>query len=148
MNKEFEARYSRLYSLIFAAVFVVLTALNVYMNLSGRATPYVTVLLALMAAVVICYFALTVSKRGIAVEVTDEKIVFYKRAVESFPIDGIKSAYVNEGFGSFDVRIELYNGERHGVSCFVKDARSKKSELAKLLIAKGIDTENYYEGRV
>lgn len=148
MNKEFEARYSRLYSLIFAAAFVLLTALNVYMNLSGRATPYVTVLLALMAAVVICYFALTVSKRGIAVEVTDEKIVFYKRDVESFPIDEIKSAYVNEGFGSFDVRIELYNGEIHGVSCFVKDARSKKSELAKLLIAKGIDTENYYESRV
>ena len=148
MNKEFEARYSRLHSLIFAAAFVLLTALNVYMNLSGRATPYVTVLLALMAAVVICYFALTVSKRGVAVEVTDEKIVFYKRTPESYPIDGIRSAYVNEGFGSFDVRIELYNGERHGVSCFVKDARSKKSELAKLLIAKGIDTENYYEGRV
>lgn len=147
MNMEFEARYSRLYSLVFVGAFVALTALNVYMNLSGRATPYVTAVLALMALAVVYYFVITVSKKGVALEISDGKMCFYNKTTECFLLKDIRSAYVNEGFGSFDVRIELYDGSTHGVSCFVKDAKSKKKELAALLIDKGIDTENYYDNR-
>lgn len=143
MNKEFEAYHSRLYPWLFMLLFALISGVNVYMSLSERGSGYVTVILGLMAAFLLYFFFTSVTKRGIAIELTDDTLIFHKKSEERFPLSEIATASLHERIGSFDIYIELKNGERHSCSCFVKDDRAKKKELALLLRQKGVDMDNY-----
>ncbi len=143
MNKEFEAYHSRAYSLVFIALFALITALNVGLNVLSVADIYVTILLGLTAGVTVYLFILYVTKSGIAIEVIDGAIVLYKKEPERFSFDEIKSVSLHVGYGSFDIRVKTYDGRKSGMSCFVKGDRLKKKELMALLESKGIDIHSY-----
>ena len=138
MKKEFEAYYSKAYAWIFA-VLMLLSLFGILMlsifwisNVSLIAIVTLSIILVVLAYV----FVITIRKDGVAVQITDNKLILYKKHLIEIPIKDILTISIHDGDGSFDVLIQT-SSQKYSMHCFIKEQRKKKTELIALLREKG-----------
>ena len=139
MKKEFEADYSKAYAWIFA-VLMLLPLFGIVMfsvfwisNISFIAI----VTLSIISLVFAYVFAITIRKDGVAIEITDNKLILYKKHPIEIPITGILKISIHDGAGSFDISIKTPT-QKCSMHCFIKEQRKKKDEFISLLKGKGV----------
>ena len=139
MQKQFEAHYSKHSAwmfLVMAVIFPVALILSVIYwpdsFLGGRIVMAIG-----FAAVMTVMFIITIRKDGIAIEVTDGKLILHKKTSIEIPLADIIQVTMNDGNGSFDMTVKTING-KHSMHCFIKQQRKKKDQLMTLLKNEGI----------
>ena len=144
MKKEFEEYYSKVYTWIFA-VLMLLSLFGIVMlsifwipNISLIAILTLTIISAVFAYV----FVITIRKDGVAVEITNNKLILYKKHLIEIPIKDILTISIHDGDGSFDISIKT-SSQKYSMHCFIKEQRKKKDELIVLLKNKGIKVHTF-----
>ena len=139
MKKEFEAYYSKAYAWIFA-VLMLLSLFGIVMfsvfwisNLSFIAI----VTLSIISLVYAYVFAITIRKDGVAIEITNNKLILYKKHPIEISIKDILKISIHDGDGSFDISIKTPT-QKFSMHCFIKEQRKKKDEFITLIKGKGI----------
>ena len=147
MKKEFEAYYSKAYAWIFA-ILMLLSLFGIVMfsvfwisNISFIAI----VTLSIISLVFAYVFAITIRKDGVAIEITDNKLILYKKHPIEIPIKDILTISIHDGDGSFDILIKT-SSQKYSLHCFIKEQRKKKDELIVLLKNKGIKVHTFDMG--
>ena len=147
MKKEFEAHYSKAYAWIFA-VLMLLSLFGIVMfsvfwisNVSLIAI----VTLSIISVVLAYVFVITIRKDGVAIEITDNKLILYKKHPIEIPIIGILKISIHDGDGSFDISIKTPT-QKFTMHCFIKEQRKKKDEFITLLKGKGIKVVTFDVG--
>ena len=144
MKNEFEAYYSK----AFAYVFVVLILLLLFgiVMLSIFWIPNVSLIailtLTIISAVFAYVFVITIRKDGVAVEITNNKLILYKKHPIDIPIEDILKISIHDGDGSFDILVKT-SSQKYSMHCFIKEQRKKKDELIVLLKNKGIKVDTF-----
>ncbi len=144
MKKEFEAYYSKVYAWIFAVLILLfifgIVMLSVFWipNLSL----IVIVTLSITSLVFTYVFITTIRKDGVAIQVTDNKLVLYNKHPIEIPIEDILKISIHDGDGSFDISIKTPTKE-FSMHCFVKEQKKKKRELISILKDKGIKVDTF-----
>lgn len=144
MKKEFEAYYSKAYAWIFAVL--VLLLLFAIAILSIFWIPIIS-LIAIVALSIISVglafvFVTTILKDGVAVQITDNKLILYKKHLIEIPIKDILKISIHDGDGSFDILVKT-STQKYSMHCFIKEQRKKKRELIALLEDKGIRVDTF-----
>ena len=139
MKKEFEAYYSKAYAWIFA-VLMLLSLFGIVMfsvfwisNVSFIAI----VTLSIISLVYAYVFAITIRKDGVAIEITNNKLILYKKHPIEISIKDILKISIHDGDGSFDISIKTPT-QKFSMHCFIKEQRKKKDEFITLIKGKGI----------
>ena len=147
MKKEFEAYYSKAYAWIFA-VLMLLSLFGIVMfsvfwisNVSFIAI----VTLSIISLVFACVFAITIRKDGVAIEITDNKLILYKRHPIEIPIKDRLTISIHDGDGSFDILVKT-SSQKFSMHCFIKEQRKKKNEFITLLKGKGVKVVTFDVG--
>ena len=144
MKKEFEAYYSKAYTWIFA-VLMLLSLFGIVM-LSIFWIPNVSLIailtLTIISAVFAYVFVITIRKDGVAVEITNNKLILYKKHLIEIPIKDILTISIHDGDGSFDILVKT-SSQKYSMHCFIKEQRKKKDELIVLLKNKGIKVDTF-----
>ncbi len=139
MKKEFEAYYAKGYAWIFAAL-ILLFLFGIIM-FSIFWIPNISLVFILTSSLVSFIFAylfvITIRKNGVAVQVTDNKLILFKKELVEIPIEDIIKISIHDGDGSFDVSIKTHS-EKYSMHCFIKEQRKKKDEFITLLKNKGV----------
>ena len=137
--KKFEAYYSKAYAWIFA-VLMLLSLYGIVMfsifwisNVSLIAI----VTLSIISVVLAYVFVLTIRKDGVAVEITNNKLILYKKHLIEIPIKNILTISIHDGDGSFDISVKT-SSQKYSMHCFIKEQRKKKDEFITLLKNKGV----------
>ena len=108
MKKEFEAYYSKSYAWIFA-VLILLFGFGIVM-LSVSWIPNVSfiaiVTLSITSLVCAYMFMVTILKNGAAIQITDNKLILYKKHPIEIPIEYILKISIHDGDGSFDILVK------------------------------------------
>ena len=144
MKTEFEAYYSRTYAWIFATL-ILLSLFGIVMfsvfwisNLSLIAI----VTLSIISLVFACVFVITIRQDGVAVQITDSKLILYKKQLVEISIEDIIKISIHDGDGSFDISIQTQT-RKYSMHCFIKEQRKKKGELIAFLKGKGIRVNTF-----
>ncbi|MBQ9145083.1 MAG: hypothetical protein IJX70_01270 [Clostridia bacterium] len=139
MKNEFEAYYSKAYAWIFA-VLMLLSLFGIVMlsifwisNVSLIAIVILSIILVVLAYV----FVITIRKAGVAVQITDNKLILYKKHLIEIPIKDILTISIHDGDGSFDILIKT-SSQKYSMHCFIKEQRKKKDEFITLLKNEGV----------
>ena len=144
MKNEFEAYYSKAYAWIFA-VLVLLSLFGIVM-LSifwiSNVSLIAIVLLSIISVVLAYVFVITIRKDGVAVQITDNKLILYKKHPIDIPIEDILKISIHGGDGSFDILVKT-TSQKCSMHCFIKEQRKKKDELIILLKNKGIKVHTF-----
>ena len=144
MKNEFEAYYSKAYAYVFV-VLILLLLFGIVM-LSIFWIPNVSLIailtLAIISAVFAYVFVITIRKDGVAVEITNNKLILYKKHIIEIPIKDILTISIHDGDGSFDISIKT-SSQKYSMHCFIKEQRKKKDELIVLLKNKGIKVHTF-----
>ena len=147
MKKEFEAYYSKAYAWIFA-VLMLLSLFGIVMfsvfwisNVSFIAI----VTLSIISLVFVYVFAITIRKDGVAIEITDNKLILYKKHPIEISIKDILKISIHDGDGSFDISIKTPT-QKFSMHCFIKEQRKKKDEFITLLKGKGVKVVTFDVG--
>ena len=144
MEKEFEAYYSKAYAWIFA-VLILLLLFGIVM-LSIFWIPNVSLIaivtLSIFSVVLAYMFVITIRKDGVAVQITDNKLILYKKHLIEIPIKDLLKISIHDGDGSFDISIKTPT-QKFSMHCFIKEQRKKKDELIVLLKKKGIKVHTF-----
>ena len=147
MKKEFEAYYSKAYAWIFA-VLMLLSLFGIVMfsvfwisNVSFIAI----VTLSIISLVFAYVFAITIRKDGVAIEITDNKLILYKKHPIEISIKDILKISIHDGDGSFDISIKTPT-QKFSMHCFIKEQRKKKDEFITLLKGKGVKVVTFDVG--
>ena len=82
-------------------------------------------------------FVITIRKDGVAVQITNNKLILYKKHLIEIPIKNILTISIHDGDGSFDILVKT-SSQKYSMHCFIKEQRKKKDELIVLLKNKGI----------
>ncbi len=139
MKNEFEAHYSKAHAWIFA-VLILLLLLGIVM-LAIFWIPNVSLIaivtLSIISVILAYVFIITILKDGVAVQITDNKLILYKKHLFEIPIKDILKISIHNGDGSFDISIKTPT-QKFSMHCFIKEQRKKKDELIVLLKNKGI----------
>ena len=147
MKKEFEAHYSKAHAWIFA-VLILLLLLGIIM-LAIFWIPNVSLIaivtLSIISVVLAYVFVLTIRKDGVAVQITDNKLILYKKHLIEIPIKDILTISIHDGDGSFDVLIKT-SSQKYSMHCFIKEQRKKKDEFITLLKDKGVKVVTFDMG--
>ena len=144
MKKEFEAYYSKAYAWIFAVLMLLLlfaiAILSIFWipNISLIAIVALSIISVGLAFV----FVTTILKDGVAVQITDNKLILYKKHLIEIPIKDILKISIHDGDGSFDISIKT-SAQKFSMHCFIKEQRKKKRELIALLEDKGIRVDTF-----
>ncbi len=144
MKKEFEAYYSKAYAWIFA-VLMLLSLFGIVMFLVfwiSNLSFIVIVTLSIISVVFAYVFAITIQKDGVAVEITDNKLILYNKHLVEIPFEDILKVSLHDGDGSFDISIKTQT-QKFSMHCFIKEQRKKKDELIMLLKSKGIKVDTF-----
>ena len=144
MKKEFEAYYSKAYAWIFAVLIPLhlfgIVMLSVFWISNFSLIAIVT--LSIISVVLAYVFAITIRKDGVAVEITDNKLILYKKHLIEIPIEDILKISIHDGDGSFDILVKTPT-KKFSMHCFIKEQRKKKDELIALLKGKGIKIDTF-----
>ena len=139
MKNEFEAYYSKAYAYVFVVLILLLlfgiVMLSIFWipNVSLLATLTLTIISAVFAYL----FFITIQKDGVAVEITNNKLILYKKHLIEIPIKDILTISIHDGDGSFDILIKT-SSQKYSMHCFIKEQRKKKNEFITLLKNKGV----------
>ena len=147
MKKEFEAYYSKAYAWIFAVL--MLPSLFGIVMFSVFWIPNVSLIaivtLSIISVVLAYVFAITIRKDGVAIEITDNKLILYKKHLIEISIKDILKISIHDGDGSFDISIKTPT-QKFSMHCFIKEQRKKKDEFITLLKGKGIKVVTFDVG--
>ena len=139
MKKEFEAYYSKAYAWIFAVLLLLfifaIVMLSVFWISNVSLTAIVT--LSIISVVLAYVFVLTIRKDGVAVEITNNILILYKKHLIEIPIKNILTISIHDGDGSFDILVKT-SSQKYSMHCFIKEQRKKKDEFITLLKNKGV----------
>ena len=144
MKKEFEAYYSKAYAWIFAVLLLLFIFAIVMFSVFwiSNISLIAIVTLSIISVVLACVFVLTIRKDGVAVEITNNKLILYKKHLIEIPIKNILTISIHDGDGSFDILIKT-SSQKYSMHCFIKEQRKKKDELIVLLKNKGIKVHTF-----
>lgn len=139
MQKQFEAHYSKHSAWMFPVMAVIIpTALILSVIFWPDTFFWMRILLSIaLVTVMLVMFFITIRKDGIAIEVTDGKLILHKKTPIEIPLADIIQVTMNDGSGSFDMTVKTING-KHSMHCFIKEQRKKKDQLMNLLKNEGI----------
>ena len=139
VEKRFEAHYSKHPAWMFLVMAVIIpTALILSVIFWPNKLIWTRILLsiALVTAMLVMFFT-TIQKDGIAIEVTDGKLILHKKTPIEIPLADMIQVTMNDGSGSFDMTVKTKDG-KHSMHCFIKEQRKKKDQLMTLLKNEGI----------
>ena len=139
MKKQFEAHYSKHSAWMFLVMAVIIpTALILSVIFWPDTFFWMRILLSIaLVTVMLVMFFITIRKDGIAIEVTNEKLILHKKTPIEIPLTDIIQVTMNDGNGSFDMTVKTKDG-KHSMHCFIKEQRKKKDQLMNLLKNEGI----------
>ena len=139
VEKRFEAHYSKHYAWMFLVMAVIIpTALILSVIFWPDKLIWTRILLSIaLVTVMLVMFFITIRKDGIAIEVTDGKLILHKKTPIEIPLADIIQVTMNDGNGSFDMTVKAKDG-KHSMHCFIKEQRKKKDQLMTLLKNEGI----------
>jgi hypothetical protein len=96
-----------------------------------------------VVSVILAYlFLITIRKDGVAVQITNNKLILYKKHLIEIPIKNILTISIHDGDGSFDILVKT-SSQKYSMHCFIKEQRKKKDELIVLLKNKGIKVDTF-----
>ena len=147
MKKEFEAYYSKAYAWIFA-VLMLLSLFGIVMFSAfwiSNVSFIAIVTLSIISLVFAYVFAITIRKDGVAIEITDNKLILYKKHPIEISIKDILKISIHDGDGSFDISIKIPT-QKFSMHCFIKEQRKKKDEFITLLKGKGVKVVTFDVG--
>ena len=139
MKKEFEAHYSKAHAWIFAVLILLLLVEIVMLAIFWipNVSLIAIVTLSIISVILAYVFIITILKDGVAVQITDNKLILYKKHLIEIPIKDILKISIHNGDSSFDISIKTPT-QKFSMHCFIKEQRKKKNELIVLLKNKGI----------
>lgn len=140
MQKQFEAHYSKHSAWMFLVMAIIIpTALILSVIFWPDTFFWMRILLSLgFVTVMLVMFFATIRKDGLALEVTDGKLILHKKTLVEIQLDNIIQVTMNDGNGSFDMTVKTKD-EKHSMHCFIKEQRKKKEQLIALLKNEGIN---------
>ncbi len=147
MKKEFEAYYSKVYAWIFA-VLMLLSLLGIVMFSVfwiSTLSLIAIITLSIISLVFTYVFAITIRKDGVAVQITDNKLILYKKHLVEIPFEDILKVSLHDGDSSFDISIKTQT-QKFSMHCFIKEQRKKKDEFITLLKDKGVKVVTFDVG--
>ena len=144
MNNEFEAYYSKAYAYVFVVLILLLLFGIVMFSIFwiSNVSLIAIVTLSIISVVLAYVFVLTIRKDGVAVEITNNKLILYKKHLIEIPIKNILTISIHDGDGSFDISVKT-SSQKYSMHCFIKEQRKKKDELIVLLKNKGIKVDTF-----
>ena len=139
MKKEFEAYYSKAYAWIFAVLMLLsLCGIVIFSAFWISNVSFIAIVTLSIISLVFAYvFAITIRNDGVAIEITDNKLILYKKHPIEIPIKDILKISIHDGDGSFDISIKIPT-QKFSMHCFIKEQRKKKDEFITLLTCKGV----------
>ena len=139
MKNEFEAYYSKSYAWIFAVLMLLplfgIVMFSIFWIFNVSLIAIVT--LSILSVVLAYVFVITIRKDGVAVQITDNKLILYKKHLIEIPIKDILTISIHDGDGSFDILVKT-STQKFSMHCFIKEQRKKKDEFITLLKNKGV----------
>ncbi len=139
MQKQFEAHYTKHSAWMFLVMTVIIPVALILSViywpdsfLGGRIVMAIG-----FAAVMTVMFIITIRKDGIAIEVTDGKLILHKKTSVEIPLTDIIQITMNDGNGSFDMTVKT-PATKYRMHCFVKAQRKKKDQFKVLMKKEGI----------
>ena len=144
MKKEFEAYYSKAYAWIFAVLLLLFISAIVMFSVFWIPNLSLIFIIALsVILLVLAYmFVITIRKDGVAVEITNNKLILYKKHLIEIPIKNILTISIHDGNGSFDILVKT-SSQKFSMHCFIKEQRKKKDELIALFKNKGLKVDTF-----
>ena len=144
MKKEFEAYYSKAYAWIFAVLLMLFISAIVMFSVFWipNLSLIFIITLSVISLVLAYMFVITIRKDGVAVEITNNKLILYKKHLIEIPIKNILTISIHDGDGSFDILVKT-SSQKFSMHCFIKEQRKKKDELIALLKNKGIKVDTF-----
>ena len=144
MKNEFEAYYSKAYAYVFVVLILLLLFGIVMLSIFwiSNVSLIAIVTLSIISVVLAYVFVLTIRKDGVAVEITNNKLILYKKHPIDIPIEDILKISIHDGDGSFDILVKT-SSQKYSMHCFIKEQRKKKDELIVLLKNKGIKVDTF-----
>ena len=139
MKKDFEAYYSKAYAWIFAVLLLLFIFAIVMFSvfwISNLSLIFI-VTLSVVSVILAYVFVITIRKDGVAVQITNNKLILYKKHLIEIPIKNILTISIHDGDGSFDILVKT-SSQKYSMHCLIKEQRKKKDELIVLLKNKGI----------
>ena len=139
VEKRFEAHYSKHSAWMFLVMAVIIpTALILSVIFWPDKLIWTRILLSIaLVTVMLVMFIITIRKDGIAIEVTDGKLILHKKIPIEIPLADIIQVTMNDGNGSFDMTVKTKDG-KHSMHCFIKEQRKKKDQFIVLMKNEGI----------
>ena len=139
VEKRFEAHYSKHSAWMFLVMAVIIpTALILSVIFWPDKLIWTRILLSIaLVTVMLVMFIITIRKDGIAIEVTDGKLILHKKIPIEIPLTDIIQVTMNDGNGSFDMTVKTKDG-KHSMHCFIKEQRKKKDQFIVLMKNEGI----------
>ena len=144
MKKEFEAYYSKAYVWIFAVLLLLFIFAIVMFSvfwISNLSLIFI-VTLSVVSVILAYVFVITIRKDGVAVQITNNKLILYNKHLIEIPIKDILTISIHDGDGSFDILVKT-SSQKYSMHCFIKEQRKKKDELIVLLKNKGIKVDTF-----
>ena len=147
MKNEFEAYYSKAYAYVFVVLILLLLFGIVIFSIFwiSNVSLIAIVTLSIISVVLAYVFVITIRKDGVAVQITDNKLILYKKHLIEIPIKDILTISIHDGDGSFDVLIKT-SSQKYSMHCFIKEQRKKKDEFITLLKDKGVKVVTFDMG--
>jgi hypothetical protein len=142
MNKEFEAYYASGYAWIFFALAAMMLIPVVVLAILRVFLIPVYILLIGVAVIFLCVFAGTICQKGVAVEITDGRLILHKKKLIVIPLAEIYRISINDGNGSFDLAVKTVH-KNYSIHCFIKEERKKKQEFIRLFKNRGIEVQTF-----
>ncbi|MBE6633355.1 MAG: hypothetical protein E7620_03310 [Ruminococcaceae bacterium] len=144
MEKEFEAHYSNVGAWSFLCLLLLFPIVSSLLSIFWIPEfPVAAIVVAwLIPAGFVWMYRFSFRKKGLAVEVADQKLVLHKKTDVVIPLCEIVRVSIHEGGGSFDLSVKTPTA-KYSLHCFVKEQRRKTKELIRLLRSRGISTDTY-----
>ena len=124
MKKEFEAYYSKAYAWIFAILVVVFLFGIIIFSIFW--VPIVSLIFIIISSIISWTFAyvflIAVRKKGVAIQITNNKLILCKKGLIEIPIDDILKISIYDGDGSFDISIKTQT-QKYSMHCFIREQR-------------------------
>ncbi len=144
MKNEFEAYYSKAYAYVFVVLILLLLFGIVMFSIfwiSNLSLIFI-VTLSVVSVILAYVFVITIRKDGVAVQITNNKLILYKKHLIEIPIKNILTISIHDDDGSFDILVKT-SSQKYSMHCFIKEQRKKKDELIVLLKNKGIKDDTF-----
>ena len=144
MKKEFEAYYSKAYAWIFAVLILLFLFGIVMFSIFWipDLSLWFIITLSIVSLIFVYMFVITIRKDGVAVQITNDKLILYKKELIEIPIEDILSVSIYDGDGSFDFSVKTPT-QKYSMHCFIKQQRKKKTELIVFLRNQGVKVYAY-----